>query len=76
MRRFRTTTVHSSFQRRGRGAAGERGASTVEYALIVFAIAATIVVAVVSLGPPILGLYDGTCRAVKGGASGPASTCE
>jgi Flp pilus assembly pilin Flp len=51
----------------------------VEYALIVFAIAATIVMAVVALGPPVLGLYDGTCRAIKGGASGasgPASTCE
>jgi Flp pilus assembly pilin Flp len=72
MRRCRTAAVH----RRGGRAGSERGASTVEYALIVFAIAATIVMAVVALGPPVLGLYDGTCRAIKGGASGPASTCE
>ncbi|HEY4314948.1 MAG TPA: Flp family type IVb pilin [Actinomycetes bacterium] len=72
MRRFRTNT----FYRHTRGARIDDGASTVEYALIVFAIAATIVMAVVALGPPVLGLYDGTCRAVKGGASGPASTCE
>jgi len=72
MRRFRT---HTSY-RHTRAARIDDGASTVEYALIVFAIAATIVMAVVALGPPVLGLYDGTCRAVKGGASGPASTCE
>jgi Flp pilus assembly pilin Flp len=59
-----------------RRAGGDRGASSVEYGLIVFAIAATIVLALVALGPPVLGLYDGTCRAVKGGASGPASTCQ
>ena len=72
MRGFRTCMS----RRRERGVRADRGASTVEYALIVFAIAATIVIAVVALGPPVLGLYDGTCRAVKGGASGPASTCE
>ncbi|HEX4698783.1 MAG TPA: Flp family type IVb pilin [Actinomycetes bacterium] len=72
MRRFRTTRSRSS----ARGVRADGGASTVEYALIVFAIAATIVMAVVALGPPVLGLYDGTCRAVRGGASGPASTCE
>lgn len=72
MRRFRT----SMSRRRPRRVRADGGASTVEYALIVFAVAATIVMAVVALGPPVLGLYDGTCRAVKGGASGPASTCE
>jgi Flp pilus assembly pilin Flp len=72
MRRFRTSTS----QWRARRARADDGASTVEYALIVFAIAATIVMAVVALGPPVLGLYDGTCRSIKGGASGPASTCE
>ncbi len=45
----------------------ERGASSVEYALIVFAVAATIVVALFALGPPVYGLFDGTCQAVKGG---------
>ncbi len=72
MRRFRTST----YQRRAHVARTDGGASTVEYALIVFAIAATIVMAVVALGPPVLGLYDGTCRSIKGGASGPASTCQ
>ena len=73
MRRFRT----SMSQRRARRARADDGASTVEYALIVFAIAATIVMAVVALGPPVLGLYDGTCRAIKGGEAGtPASTCQ
>ena len=67
MRRIRTSWP---------GHGTDRGASTVEYALIVFAVAATIVLAVVSLGPPVLGMYDGTCRAVKGGATGPASTCQ
>jgi Flp pilus assembly pilin Flp len=51
----------------------ERGASSVEYALIVFAVAATIVVALFALGPPVYGLFDGTCQAVKGGAAGPTS---
>jgi Flp pilus assembly pilin Flp len=72
MRRFQTCT---SWRRAGR-TRPDRGASSVEYALIVFAIAATIVMAVVALGPPVLGLYDGTCRSIEGGASGPASTCE
>jgi Flp pilus assembly pilin Flp len=76
MRKFRTTTFHPPFHRRSVSGGSEHGASTVEYALIVFAIAATIVLAVVALGPPVLGLYDGTCRAIQGGASGPASTCE
>ncbi len=38
----------------------ERGASSVEYALIVFAVAATIVVALFALGPPVYGLFDST----------------
>jgi Flp pilus assembly pilin Flp len=55
---------------------GDTGASSVEYGLIVFAIAAAIVIALVALGSPVLGLYDGTCRAMKGGAAGPAGqTC-
>jgi Flp pilus assembly pilin Flp len=54
----------------------DAGASSVEYGLIVFAIAAGIVIALFALGPPVHGLYDGTCRAMKGGADGPAGrTC-
>ena len=56
----------------------EDGASSVEYALIVFAVAASIVVALFALGPPVYGLFAGTCQAVKGGvvgAAGPTS-CE
>jgi Flp pilus assembly pilin Flp len=53
----------------------EVGASTVEYALIVFAIAATMVVALVALGPPVHGLFDTTCTSFSDGitASGGAS---
>ena len=55
---------------------GDTGASSVEYGLIVFGIAAAIVIALIALGSPVLGLYDGTCRAMKGGAAGPAGqTC-
>ena len=53
--------------------AGDRGASSVEYALIVFAVAATVVIALMALGPPVYELFDTTCQAVKGGASGPAA---
>ena len=54
---------------------GDRGASSVEYGLIVFAIAATIVTALFALGSPVLDLYDGTCRSFKGAAAGPADEC-
>jgi Flp pilus assembly pilin Flp len=56
--------------------AGDRGASSVEYALIVFAVAATVVAALMALGPPVYGLFDTTCQAVKGGASGPVACTE
>lgn len=52
----------------------DRGASTVEYGLIVFAIAATIVMAVVALGPQVYGLFDGTCQAVRGGVANNGGT--
>jgi Flp pilus assembly pilin Flp len=52
--------------------ASDGGASSVEYALIVFAIAATIVIALMALGPPVYGLFDSSCQAVKGGVSGAA----
>src|SRR6188768_161497 len=53
-------------------APGDDGASSVEYALIVFAIAATMVVALFALGPPVYDLFDSSCQAVNGGVSGAA----
>ena len=52
----------------------ERGASAVEYGLLIAGIAALIVVAVFALGPVIRDAFTETCAAVNGGASGP-STC-
>ncbi len=58
------------------GTQADAGASSVEYGLIVFAIAAGIVIALFALGPPVYGLYDGTCQAMKGGADGAVGqTC-
>ncbi len=57
---------------------GDRGASSVEYGLVVFAIAATIVVALFALGPQVYGLFDTTCQAVRGGVEnngGPPQAC-
>ena len=57
---------------------GDAGASSVEYGLIVFAIAAVITIAVFALGPPVLGLFDTTCRSVHNGimdSGGTASSC-
>lgn len=44
----------------------DRGASSVEYGLIVFAIAAAVVIAVVALGGQTLGLFERSCAAVNG----------
>ncbi|MEO7982042.1 MAG: hypothetical protein ABI807_14265 [Sporichthyaceae bacterium] len=49
-----------------------------EYGLVVFAIAATIVVALFALGPQVYGLFDTTCQAVRGGVEnngGPPQPC-
>jgi pilus assembly protein Flp/PilA len=55
---------------------GDRGASAVEYGLLVAGIAAIIVIIVFTLGTTIRDtLYDKTCKQIKGGASGPATTC-
>lgn len=57
---------------------GDAGASSVEYGLIVFAIAAVITIAVFALGPPVLGLFDTTCQSVHNGivdSGGTASSC-
>lgn len=56
----------------------DRGASSVEYGLVVFAIAATIVVALFALGPQVYGLFDTTCQTVKVGienSGGSAQAC-
>ena len=54
--------------------APDAGASTVEYALIVFAIAATMVVALVALGPPVHGLFDTTCTTFSDGITASGGT--
>jgi Flp pilus assembly pilin Flp len=53
----------------------DAGASSVEYGLIVFAIAAGIVIALFALGPPVHGLYDGTCTAMKTSVEGSQQDC-
>jgi pilus assembly protein Flp/PilA len=45
----------------------DRGASAVEYALIVFAVAAVIAAIVGLLGNVVLGKFTNTCTAVNGG---------
>ena len=52
----------------------ERGASAVEYGLLVGGIAAVIVVLVFALGSQIQSKFQTTCNAVKTG-SGAAQTC-
>ena len=57
---------------------GDAGASSVEYGLIVFAIAAVITIAVFALGPPVLGLFDTSCQSVHNvivESGGTASPC-
>ena len=57
-----------------RGDRDERGASAVEYGLLVGGIAAVIVVLVFALGSQIQSKFQSTCDAVKTG-SGAAQTC-
>ncbi|CUR53953.1 Flp/Fap pilin component [metagenome] len=52
----------------------ERGASAVEYGLLIAGIAALVVVVVFAFGHVISDVFQGTCTAVKSGASA-ASTC-
>jgi pilus assembly protein Flp/PilA len=49
----------------------ERGASAVEYGLLIAGIAALIVVAVFALGPVVKGAFEDTCDSI---VSGDAST--
>ncbi len=53
---------------------GERGASSVEYGLIVFAIAALIVVVLFALGRVSRDLYQDSCDKISEQAR-PSSTC-
>lgn len=54
----------------------DRGASAVEYGLLIAAIAAVIAIVVFALGSLVKStLYDDTCKRIKGGESGPAATC-
>lgn len=53
-------------------ASDERGASAVEYGLLIAGIAALIVLAVLAFGGGVQGLFDDTCQAV---GSGTATTC-
>ncbi len=53
----------------------ERGASAVEYGLLIAGIAAVIVVAVVALGPVIRDAFHKTCTSINDAMSG-ASDCD
>jgi pilus assembly protein Flp/PilA len=48
----------------------ERGASAVEYGLLIAGIAAVIVVAVMALGPVVKDAFTKTCNEVAGSGSG------
>ncbi|MBA3782494.1 MAG: Flp family type IVb pilin [Nocardioides sp.] len=49
---------------------GERGASAVEYGLLIAGIAAIVVVAVMALGPVVSSAFDDTCAAIDANVSG------
>ncbi|MCR6031903.1 Flp family type IVb pilin [Nocardioides sp. zg-579] len=53
----------------------ERGASAVEYGLLIAGIAALIVVAVFALGPVVKEAFADTCASIRGGNSNIAATC-
>ena len=52
----------------------ERGASAVEYGLLVAAIAAVIILVIFTLGDNIRALFSSTCTAIQSKASG-GGTC-
>jgi Flp pilus assembly pilin Flp len=58
-----------------KGTSPDAGASSVEYGLVVFAIAAVITIAVFALGPPVRGLFDTTCQAIHGELDAPTQSC-
>ena len=53
----------------------ERGASAVEYGLLIAGIAAVIVVAVMALGPIVKEAFKDTCDAIKTGNASIAANC-
>ncbi|MDN4172969.1 Flp family type IVb pilin [Nocardioides sp. SOB77] len=53
----------------------ERGASAVEYGLLIAGIAALIVVAVFALGPVVKEAFSDTCASIKSGNSNISSNC-
>ncbi|WP_309650770.1 Flp family type IVb pilin [Nocardioides sp.] len=54
---------------------GERGASAVEYGLLIAGIAALVVVAVFALGPVVKEAFNDTCGTIASGNSAISSTC-
>ncbi len=54
---------------------GERGASAVEYGLLIAGIAAIIVVAVFALGPIVRDAFESTCDVIATNAT-PATDCD
>jgi pilus assembly protein Flp/PilA len=53
----------------------EKGASAVEYGLLVAAIAAIIVLVVFVLGKFVKGAFDNTCKGMQGQVSGQTQAC-
>ena len=54
----------------------ERGASAVEYGLLIAGIAALVVVAVFALGPIVKDAFNDTCTEIKSGNSKLAGSCD
>jgi pilus assembly protein Flp/PilA len=56
--------------------ANDRGASAVEYGILVAAIAAVVIVAVFALGGQVNGKFNQTCSAIKStGTTSNTTTC-
>ena len=53
----------------------DRGASAVEYGLLVAAIAAVIILVIFALGDNIKSLFSNTCTALKSNASAAGKSC-
>lgn len=54
----------------------ERGASAVEYGLLIAGIAALVVVVIFAFSDTITGLFDDTCADIAAEQGGTATTCE
>ena len=53
----------------------ERGASAVEYGLLVAGIAAVIVTVVIAFGGKLSGIFSSTCNAISSGATAASGSC-